>query len=133
MRKFLPLFFLLALLSCKEPLSREYFVPGEGPYEFSVSMTDTSAVYDLDFYTRVDAMAFPPETALEITWTAPSDSVFRETVYLPLSAEVYAPYRKACVPSEYGVWKLTVAVPEAKFIGEFRGLGLVVKRSHGTR
>ena len=35
--------------ACREPASVEQFLPGEGPFTFPVSMTDTAAVYDFDF------------------------------------------------------------------------------------
>ena len=132
-RILLPIILLLAV-SCSEPLSSEYFIRGEGPYEFEVQMKDSLAVYDFDFFTRVDARKCPGETALMIRWVSPSDSVFRETVYMPLECgDVYEPYRKGCVPVEYGTWKCIVAIPEAVSIDGFRGLGLVVRRDYGTR
>jgi hypothetical protein len=36
-------------------MSVERFVGGEGPYTFFVEMGDSTASYDFDFYTRVDA------------------------------------------------------------------------------
>ena len=72
------------LTGCREPMSVEKFVRGEGPYTFFVDMADSTASYDFDFYTRVDApldslrkmQALP----LQVTWTSPSFHVFREDV-----------------------------------------------------
>lgn len=134
MRRFLTLIILILAVSCREPRSAESFIRGTGPFEFRVEMADSAALYDFDFYTRIDAKTCPGETPLMVQWVSPSDSVFRETVYLPLSCgEVYEPYRRACSPVEYGTWKCIVDVPEAVSIKGFRGLGLVVSREYGTR
>ena len=118
-------------------MSVEKFVKGEGPYSFFVDMTDSTATYDFDLYTRVDApldslrklQALP----LTVTWTSPSFHVFKEEVYLPMeghlslfSKEVRAPYRAGVQPEEWGQWIVNVRVenpPEG-----LRGMGLVVAR-----
>ena len=128
----------LALLTgCREPMSVEKFVRGEGPYTFFVDMSDSTAAYDFDLYTRVDApldslrkmQALP----LSVTWTSPSFHVFKEEVYLPMegktslsSRQVRAPYRAGVRPGEWGQWIVAVQVadpPEG-----LRGMGLVVAR-----
>ncbi|MBO4585539.1 MAG: hypothetical protein J5675_02950 [Bacteroidales bacterium] len=127
---------VLAAVSCREPMSVEEFIAGEGPYRFSVDMTDSSAVYDFDFYTRVDARhsECPPEVLLMVRWLSPVDSVMQENVYLPIhSGQVFQPYRADMVPSVYGVWKLEVSCPYAALVPGFRGLGLITKKRHGTR
>jgi hypothetical protein len=131
------LLFLAALAGCKEPMSVERFVKGEGPYTFFVEMTDTTASYDFDLYTRVDA---PRDSLrkltvlpLTVTWTSPSFHMFKEEVYLPMegqgsffSRQVRAPYRAEVRPVEWGRWVVTVRVdnpPEG-----LRGMGLIVAR-----
>ena len=128
---------LLLLVGCREPMSVERFVAGEGPYTFFVEMTDSAATYDFDFYTRVDAprdsLRARAALPLSVTWTSPSFHVFREDVYLPLegrssfySLQVRAPYRADVRPGEYGQWVLSVRVddpPEG-----LRGMGLVTTR-----
>ena len=125
------------LTGCKEPMSTERFVKGEGPFTFFVDMTDSTASYDFDFYTRVDApvdsirkMGALP---LTVTWTSPSFHVFKENVFMPLegqgsffSRQVRAPYRTGVQPEEWGQWVVAVRVtnpPEG-----LRGMGLVVAR-----
>ena len=125
------------LTGCKEPMSTERFVKGEGPFTFFVDMTDSTASYDFDFYTRVDApvdsirkMGALP---LTVTWTSPSFHVFKEEVFMPLegqgsffSRQVRAPYRTGVQPEEWGQWVVAVRVtnpPEG-----LRGMGLVVAR-----
>ena len=126
-----------ALTGCREPMSVERFVKGEGPYTFFVDMTDSTAMYDFDFYTRVDepadSLAKWGSLPLTVSWTSPSFHMFREEVYLPLegkgtlfSRQILAPYRAGVQPEEWGMWTLTVRVgnpPEG-----LRGMGLVVSR-----
>ena len=120
---------LLLLSACREPASVETFLPGEGPYSFTLDMSDTTVVYNLDFYTRVDVpfgQEIPSEMPLMIQWRSPSDSLFREKVYLPLSADVYEPYRAGVSPVEAGVWTLTVYAPSAP--EGLLGMGLVLTK-----
>ena len=134
---------LLALfvISCSEPLSTEQFIPGAGPYAFAVDMTDSTATYDFDLYTRLDGN---PEdliplkgTLLRAEWRSPSDSVFVEKVYLPLtgsrrsffSRQVYEPYRAEVSPAEPGCWTLTIRQEDRSQVVPFRGLGLVVRKN----
>jgi len=91
-------------------------------------MTDTTAVYDLDLYTRIDGRNIPPMLELSVQWTSPSDSVYHETVFLPLSPEVYVHYRADMSPWEPGVWKLDISASSARSVPGLRGLGLVVKK-----
>ena len=134
---YISLIFCVLLTGCREPMSVEKFVRGEGPYTFFVDMVDSTAAYDFDFYTRVDApldslrkmQALP----LQVTWTSPSFHVFREDVYLPMegktslfSRQVRAPYRAGVRPEEWGPWQVVVKVqdpPEG-----LCGMGLVVHR-----
>ena len=130
---FLILLPLLLALSCREPASTETFVRGTGPYEYAVDFSDSTATWDVSLYSRVDAVDAPAEMTLELSWKAPSEAVFTETVYLPLSAgtsffsrESCVPYRTAVAPAERGLWQLTIAVPDAP--EGLRGMGLVVRR-----
>lgn len=130
---------LLACLftACREPASVEQFLPGEGPFTFPVSMADTAAFYDFDFYTRIDdrpdRLRSLRETPLSVVWSSPSGKLMRETVYLPLegkmsffSRQVRVPYRAGVQPSETGDWKLIITLPSPP--EGLRGLGLVVTR-----
>ena len=127
----------ILLTGCREPMSVERFVKGEGPYTFFVEMSDSTASYDFDLYTRVDAPADSlrklAALPLQVTWTSPTFHVFREEVYLPMdgkmslfSKQVRAPYRAGIKPIEWGPWQLVVWVqdpPEG-----LCGMGLVVHR-----
>ena len=132
-------FILLAAvaLSCHRPSSTEEFIRGEGPYLFIVDLSDSTACYNFDLYTRIDALDYPADIRLDVTWKAPSDSVFKETVYLPVtegasrfSHEVYAPYRAQTVPAQWGVWTLEIAVPERP--QGLCGMGLVTRKVWDT-
>ncbi|MBR4775835.1 MAG: hypothetical protein IK008_07035 [Bacteroidales bacterium] len=124
---------LLLAIACSQPSSTETFLRGPGPYEFALDLSDSTAVWDVSFYTRVDAPDAPPEMGLCATWTSPSAESFTDTVYLPLSAgtsffsqEACVPYRSGVSPAERGHWTLTVDVPEPP--SGLRGLGLVMTR-----
>ena len=122
----------LLLSACRQPASVETFIPGDGPYVFTLDMADTTVVYNLDFYTRIDVASgqeIPAEMPLLVQWKSPSDSLLREKVYLPLSAEVYEPYRGGVSPVEAGVWTLTVYAPSAP--EGLRGMGLVLTKVKG--
>ena len=119
-------------------MSVERFVGGEGPYTFFGEMGDSTASYDFDFYTRVDApldsLVRMGALPLTVTWTSPSFHVFREDVYMPMegrtsyfSREVMVPYRAGVRPEEWGPWQVVVRVqdpPEG-----LCGMGLVVSRN----
>ena len=129
--------FLLLVLSCSQPSSVETFLRGTGPYEFTVEMTDTTASYHFDLFTRIDATEYPSALPLEITWKDPQGGTFTETVSLPVSRgssffsqEAYVPYRAGVVPQEYGTWTVTVTVPAPP--EGIRGLGLVTRKVWAT-
>ena len=128
---------LVAVTGCREPMSVERFVKGEGPYTFFVDMADTTATFDFDLYTRVDtpmdSLRGKAALPLTVTWTSPSFHVFKEEVYMPLagqstffSRQVRVSYRTGVRPEEPGQWTLTVRAtdpPEG-----LCGMGLVVLR-----
>ena len=135
-------FILSAILavSCQEPLSTERFIPGGGPFVFTVDLSDSTAAYDFDLYTRLDA---DPEELVQLKgmllraeWRSPSDSLFVEKIYLPLtgtrrsyfSREIYEPYRADVRPAEPGQWTLTFRQEDRSQVVPFRGLGLVVRK-----
>ncbi len=138
-RSLFPLLCLLAVLSCREPSSVENYVCSEtGPFSFNVDMSDTSAVYDLVFYTRLDGrhrdIESDVEMPLSVWWRSPSDSLYQEEVYLPLEGEdetyysrqLRVPYREGVKSREPGWWNLTVTLPSP--VPGFRGLGLIVEK-----
>jgi len=135
-------FILLALLAaaCTEPLSTETYVSGPGPYVFTLDLSDSTAAYDFDLYTRLDGSPKEIEpiqgVLLRAEWRTPSDSLFVEKIYLPLkgsresyfSRQVYEPYRADVRPAESGEWTLTLRQEDRSQVVPFRGMGLVVRK-----
>ena len=146
MRKYLfPLILaVLAAVSCHEPSSRESFVRGKGPYVFGVDMSDTMSVYDFSFYTRTDPPSrrnpLPAYIPLDLQWISPSNTVYGETVFLPLGDSlsrrepytVKALYRSETVPAEPGRWTLVAFVPDSLDIKCLNGLGLITEKKART-
>ena len=106
----------------------EKFVKGEGPYTFFVDMSDSTASYDFDLYTRVDApvdslrkLAALP---LQVTWTSPTFHVFREEVYLPMEGKMSLFSKQVRAPYRAGVRVRVQDPPEG-----LCGMGLVVAKN----
>lgn len=121
----------LLLAACGEPLSREKFIRsnGSGEYFFPVQMSDSTASYDISFYTKIDKVVMRPDTLasfpMQLVWRSPSRRYFSETVYYPAHS-LRVCYRRDLVPSEPGDWTLSVTIsPEPAGL---RGLGLVVEK-----
>ena len=128
---------LFAAVACREPRSAENFVPGGGPYTFSIDMADTLKVYDFSLYTRLDGspedLGPIQEVLLWMDWISPSGQKAAEKVYMPLkgrssffSRQVLVPYRADMRPAEPGEWTLVitpVSPPE-----ELVGMGLIVTK-----
>ena len=141
MRKVALALLLVLLASCREPLSTEQFVRGAGPYVFTVDMSDTTAAYDFDLYTRLDGthaemLSLQPGALIRAEWRSPSDSLLVEKVYLPLrgerttyySKDIYEPYRADVRPAEPGIWTLTIRAEDRAQLLPLRGMGLVIKK-----
>ena len=117
---------LAAACACSQPSSREYFVrsDGSGEYSFELEMSDTLALYDISFYTRLDERqadtlaGFP----MAIVWRSPSGRFFSESVWYPAD-KVLVPYRSGFRPPETGLWGLSVTLPDPH--RRMRGLGVV--------
>lgn len=126
---------LLCACSCARPTSGELFLAApRNSYDFPVEVVDSLALFDFSFYTRVDGDEPDGDPLrLDISWVAPSDTVYRETVYMHAGDErgQLQRYRSYVRFPLTGEWTLKVSVsPEVK---GFRGLGLVWKEKNGTR
>lgn len=117
------------LCGCSRPLGGEQFILGpKDEYVFGIDVVDSLAYYDLSFYTRMEpknGLAYPLK--LEITWTSPADSSYRETVYMDTDAQgknaVVRKYRSALRFPRSGRWTMSVDVsPQTE---KFSGLGLI--------
>ena len=129
----------MVLLTACRPTSYEQFIRAdqapEGEYVFALDLADSTAAYDLSFYTRIDpalmAAEEPSRTLeLEISWKpAASDSVFlHEAVYIPYGDKAGSVqlYRSGVRPSPAGEWNLSVKPNEAP--EGLRGIGIICKR-----
>lgn len=140
--------FIMAV-SCSSPEAVEQFVSvsdvdAAGRLGFELNMSDTSATYDLSFFTRVDSpdrkFGQLTEFPLRVYFVSPAGKVFSETVYLPLELfegtdsfvhDICVDYRSDIVPYEYGIWNLYVIPPA---VDGLRGIGVILnKTGNGKR
>ena len=130
--------------SCAPPPSYEPFVMREkaqygDTYPFTLDLSDTTASYSLDFYTRLERQSFgefPSDSlVLDLRWFSPSDSILTDTTFIrighPVDTSYYSrdyvsEYLDRFMPSEGGTWRLN-----AKVVNDspcIRGLGIILKR-----
>ena len=83
-----------AAFSCTYPLSSESFVrvsdrDDAGRYVFSLDMSDSAAVYTINFFTRLDCddnmFASIGDIAIDVLVESPGHRKYSERVYLPAS------------------------------------------------
>lgn len=130
---------LLMAAGCSRPRSMELFAAIGEPLE--VDLSDSLCTYDLSLYTRADFPVFGErpdcDIPLDLTLVSPSGKEYGERVFFPtgeplhssfFTSDFLAPWRTGCVPSEYGVWTLTVHVKDLDWEPVLRGFGLVVER-----
>ena len=134
--------------SCSAPRSYEAFVKAgdvdsTGRYCFSMEMEDTSVVYAVYLYMRIDASREEfdrmGDIRVDASWISPSESVFEETVYIPKSSFVCSAgaawdcevlYRSEVTPDSYGKWQLKLGLPSVAGFDGFRGIGVVLEKSN---
>jgi hypothetical protein len=145
---------MAAAAGCARPDSVERYISADdreasGLYRYSIDLSDSTATYDLSFYSRIDLgklrMAEIQDFPLTVTWTAPSGRRYRETVYFGVfdsdkgsdfySSQYRKPYRTGFRPVEWGVWDMAVQVNFGNEVPGFRGLGVICKKNlqDGTR
>lgn len=131
---------LLLLLAACRPASYEQFLRADqatsGEYVFALDLSDSAAVYDLSFYTRIDPALMAVEQpdrslGLEVSWfapAAPDSAALAETVFLPYGGKAGSLqlYRSGVRPSPAGEWRVAVR-PQAAPEG-LRGIGIICKR-----
>ncbi len=152
MNKVIPAFALLmAVVSCSRPSSYEPFVVREkaeygDTYIFNLDLSDSTASYGLDFYTRLQRPAFgtfPADSiSLDLRWISPSDSVIlSDTTFIRVAQPVDSSYysrdfisgycERLSLP-EHGIWRLKARVLNDS--EAIRGLGVIFTRmENGTR
>lgn len=137
--------FVLALLaaSCARPSSREFFVLRENAeygdtYSFYLDLSDSSATYGMDFFTRLERNGFKAlpmeDILLDLRWFSPSDSIFTDTASVRIGDYSEESYFKRDIVTGYsgrldipevGQWRL-----KARILNDseaIRGLGVVLK------
>ena len=100
----------------------------DGVYVFDFEMSDSTKLYDIYFYDRIDGPR-PDSLPLNVMWVSPSGESFSETVYMDPARDTEL-YRSGTVPVEYGGWR--ICVRPVGVGGGFRGMGMVCKEN-GTR
>lgn len=129
----------ILLSGCGRPTGGEQFLPGpRNSYDFHLEVADTLALYDFSFFTRVDkngSKAFAPHEPLRlgIVWRDPSDSTYRETVWMrpEYVGGTVRKYRTGVQFPMAGEWVLSVSItPETEGL---RGFGLIWDYYYGTR
>lgn len=118
--------FLLLAASCSNPKSVEPFVPANeeaATYRFTLDLSDTTRVWDLGFYGRIDGTREQLEgldvLPLDVRFTAPDGSQYGEHVRVPLRPETPLSlifdetYRRGMKPTQPGEWELTLTAPNA--------------------
>lgn len=134
------------LVSCERPANEETFVKasdkdGQGRYGFVLNMDDSTCVYDLSIFTKVDCtqeqLDMMPDINMVMSFVSPSLVHYGEEFCVEkseysrherFSVDYSLPYRVGLVPVEYGLWQLYVTVPQEDKIEGFRGVGLRVSR-----
>lgn len=146
-RVFIALFaVILGAVACTRPSSVEEFRKYSqrdslGRYCFVMDFSDSTAMFDVSFFTRIDCrpavFRSMGDIPVEVLWTSPSGLNYGETVYIPrdshsrstaFSKEYLSPYRKGLVPDEHGKWTLALTVPLERRSG-LRGMGVACTAS----
>ena len=134
----------LAVTSCVRPSSREFFVVRENAeygdtYSFLLDLSDSSATYGIDFFTRLEResfMSFPGEDIiLDLRWFSPSDSIITDTAFVRVgdnigqsyyTRDLVTGYSESLELPETGEWRLKARVVNDD--DAIRGLGLILRR-----
>ena len=129
---------LALAVACSNPKSVESFAPAEKQeataYSFSLDLSDTTLVWDLAFYGRIDGTREELEgfdaLPLDVRFTAPDGSRYGEHVLVPLhrdsplSLSFHETYRRGMKPVLPGQWELTLSAPDAP--EGLRGVGIIL-------
>ena len=131
---------LCLLASCSHPSMVEDFRSvaerdSLGRFCYSLDMTDSAAVYDISFYTRLDCTKKQFETIgdirIDVELLSPSGLSYEEAVYLPVNEfksdrkgtyDCCVAYRKDLLPVEWGVWTMNLTLEDLKGL---RGMGVI--------
>lgn len=127
---------LLGLASCTLSQEQSVFVRSEdardGVYVFPLGSLDSLSSYDISIYGRAAGKALK-EPELRLMWLSADGQTFTETVYPPpISPEGSRfEYRSGVSPARSGQWSLSIR--ECSGTEPLTGLGIIIKKSDGTR
>lgn len=133
-RNSLVLALLLLLSSCSHTDGMADFIRGNRQvYEFELAVTDSTAFYDLALVAKLDQLRVRGGMDLEIRWYSPDNQIYIEKVWLPLEGQdgKLQPYRDGMCFRKKGNWHIKVYPRNSE--ATLAGMGLVMKRSDGTR
>ena len=129
--------FLFLAAACSNPKSVEPFVPADGDeaeYSFTLDLSDTTLVWDLGFYGRIDGTREELEgldvLPMTVYFTAPDGTQYGEKVQVPLhrdnplSLSFDETYRRGMKPVQPGTWELTLTAPDAP--EGLTGIGIIL-------
>ena len=148
---FLAFVLMTTMVSCARPSSYEPFVVREkaeygDTYIFNLDLSDSTVSYGLDFYTRLERLAFgefPSDSvSLDLRWISPSDSVIlSDTTFIhvghPVDSSYYSrdyitEYKSVLNLPERGIWRLKARVLNDS--EAIRGVGVIfTRKENGTR
>lgn len=119
---------LVCMVACRQPSSEEIFlrpdqVALDGSYRFCVDMSDSTALYDVSFFTRVDG-DFIGSFPVSVQVKSPSGKKIEDKVYWDVSVQKVL-YRKDIRPYETGEWEISVYVNNLKGL---RGIGMICEK-----
>lgn len=133
---FLLVISLLGPASCRPLDEQSCFVRSEdapdGVYVFPLGDLDSLSVYDISIYGRA-AKASLKNPQLRVMWLSPDGQTFTETVYPPQIGPEGSrfEYRSGVSPARSGRWSLSIR--ECSGTEALTGLGIIIKKSDGTR
>lgn len=124
----------LMLTSCDEPQWEDFFLRADemsydGRYHYSLDFSDSTAVYDVYFYTKYSTEPGVSSFPLTVRWISPSGHMLSERVYMATDAQKVL-YRKDICPDEPGMWEISVLPGKND---EMLGLGVISQKHDGTR
>ena len=133
---FLLMLSLPGIASCTLVQERSCFVRSEdakdGVYVFPLGALDSLSSYDISIYGRA-AKASLKNPQLRVMWLSPDGQTFTETVYPPQIGPEGSrfEYRSGVCPARSGRWSLSIR--ECSGTAALTGLGIIIKKSDGTR
>lgn len=128
------------MASCRPPGTQEYFEraskrDSSGRYAYTLDMTDSTRIYSISFYTKLDE-DFQDPILMEISFVSPSGKEYMEEVAVTqdfltettsfFSREGIIKYRTGFTPAEFGNWQMYIMVRNHP--DRLCGMGVILDR-----